>query len=119
VEGIAGRRRLGRGELMAIALFGVKATIPKSREKAFNRWYDDTHVPDVLKFPGVVSARRHRALEGEDTYQYTAVYEVRDEQTNRALMKSGAHDRPLAADCDEHFGKVSERARSPWVQVFP
>ena len=91
---------------MATVLFVVKATIPKSREKAFNRWYDDTHVPDVLRFPGVVSARRYLALEGEDL------------ETYRALMKSG-HMTALRADYDEHFGKVSERARSAWIQVFP
>jgi Domain of unknown function (DUF4286) len=103
---------------MATVLFMVKATIPKSHETAFNQWYDDTHVPDVLKFPGVVSARRYRALEGDDTYQYMAVYEVRDEKTYRALMKSD-HMTALRADYDKHFGKVSERARSAWVQVFP
>jgi hypothetical protein len=69
------------GGAMPTVLFVVKATIASSREEAFNRWYDETHVPDVLKFPGVVSARRYRALEGEDTYQYMAVYEVRDEKT--------------------------------------
>lgn len=103
---------------MATVLFVVKATIPRSRERAFNKWYDDTHVPDVLQFPGVVSARRYRALEGEDTYQYMAVYEVRDEKTYRALMRS-SHMKALRADYDKHFGKVSERARSAWVQVFP
>ena len=36
----------------------------------------------------------------------------------RSGHKSG-HMTALRADCDEHFGKVSERARSAWVQVFP
>ena len=43
---------------MATALFVVKATIKKEHEDAFNRWYNDEHVPHFLRFPGAVSARR-------------------------------------------------------------
>jgi hypothetical protein len=28
------------------------------REDEFNLWYDPTHLPDVLKLPGFVSARQ-------------------------------------------------------------
>ena len=51
---------------MATTLFIVKATIPPEKEAAFNRWYNEEHVPQVLQFPGLVSARRYKALEGED-----------------------------------------------------
>jgi hypothetical protein len=100
------------------ALFVVKATIPRHRERAFNRWYNDVHVPDVLKFPGVVSARRYRALLGEDRYRYMAVYELRDEKTLRAFLRS-AHLVRLRRDYDRAFGRVSERARFAYTQVFP
>jgi hypothetical protein len=103
---------------MAVVLFVVKATITKDREEAFNRWYNDEHVPQVLQFPGVVSARRYRALEGEDRYRYMAVYEVRDEATYRRLMDS-EHMKTLRAEYDAHFGPVSERARFAYEQVFP
>jgi hypothetical protein len=39
---------------MPTALFTVKATIAPEREKAFNEWYNHEHIPDVLKFKGVV-----------------------------------------------------------------
>ena len=103
---------------MATALFVVKATIPRARERAFNRWYDDVHVPDVLKFPGVVSARRYRALSGEDKYRYMAVYELRDERTLRAFVRS-THMVRLRRDYDRRFGRVSARARFSYRQVFP
>jgi hypothetical protein len=103
---------------MPIVLFVVKATITKEREEAFNRWYNDEHVPQVLQFPGVVSARRYRALEGEDRYRYMAVYELRDEATYRRLMDS-EHMKTLRAEYDAHFGPVSERARFAYEQVFP
>ena len=44
----------------------ILATIPKDKEDAFNRWYNEEHVPQVLQWKGVVSARRYRAILGED-----------------------------------------------------
>ena len=73
---------------MATALFVVKATIPKDKEKEFNRWYDEVHVPMVLQYNGMVSARRYKAILGEDKFQYMAVYEVKDEPTLKKLLES-------------------------------
>ena len=103
---------------MPIVLFVVKATITKEREEAFNRWYNDEHVPQFLQFPGAVSARRYRAIDGEDRYRYMAVYELRDEATYRRLMDS-EHMKTLRAEYDAHFGPVSDRARLAYEQVFP
>jgi hypothetical protein len=103
---------------MATVLFVVKATIPRSKEAAFNRWYNEKHCPQVLRYPGIVSARRYRAIMGEDRYRYMAVYEIQDEKTFRAFSKS-KHLRDLKQDYDRWFGKVSERARFAYVQVWP
>jgi uncharacterized protein DUF4286 len=102
---------------MPTVLFVVKATITKEREAAFNRWYNEEHVPQVLQFPGVVSARRYRAILGEDRYQYMAVYEVQDEGTFQRLMDSD-HMKTLRAEYDAHFPD-SDRARFGYVQVWP
>ena len=103
---------------MATVLFVVKATIPKRKESAFNKWYNEKHCPQVLRYPGVVSARRYRAVLGEDKYRYMAVYEIQDEKTFQAFMKS-SHMKDLRKDYDRWFGKVSERARFGYVQVWP
>jgi hypothetical protein len=48
----------------------------------FNRWYDETHLSDVLAVPGIVSARRFRIapeqMRGrrERPYEYLAIYEI-------------------------------------------
>ena len=102
---------------MATVLFVVKATIHPDREAAFNRWYNEEHVPQVLQFPGLVSARRYKALEGEDTYQYMAVYEVQDQATYERLRDS-EHMKALRAEYDAHF-PMSERARFAYTQVWP
>jgi hypothetical protein len=107
-----------KGDGMATVLFVVKATIPKRREAAFNRWYNQQHCPQFLRYPGAVSARRYRALMGEDRYQYQAVYEMQDERTFRAFLRS-KHLKDLKRDYDRHWGRVSERARFAYVQVWP
>jgi hypothetical protein len=108
------RRRIA----MATILFVVKATIRQDREADFNRWYNEEHVPQVLRWKGVVSARRYRAILGEDTYQYMAVYELASEENFRAFMDS-EDMKALRAEYDAHFGDVSERARFAYEQVWP
>jgi antibiotic biosynthesis monooxygenase (ABM) superfamily enzyme len=102
---------------MATTLFIVKATIPPDKEAAFNRWYNEEHVPQVLQFPGLVSARRYKALEGEDRYQYMAVYELQDQATYERLRDS-EHMKTLRAEYDAHF-PMSDRARFAYTQVWP
>ena len=50
-------------------------------EEAFNRWYDDVHLDEVLQVPGFVAAERFRLTEEqmgpeERGYRYLAIYEV-------------------------------------------
>lgn len=103
---------------MATALFMVKATIDRKHERAFNRWYNREHVPQVLRYPGFVSARRYRKLLGDDRYQYLAVYELESERTLRAFLRS-KHLEALKREYDRHFGRVSERVRLAYTQVWP
>ncbi len=39
--------------------------IPADIEQKFNRWYDQEHIRDLLGFPGILSARRYRIVEGQ------------------------------------------------------
>jgi hypothetical protein len=103
---------------MATVLFVVKATIRKDQEDAFNRWYNEEHCPQLLRFNGAVSARRYKAIMGEDTYQYMAVYEFQDEPTFQRFMESD-HLKELVAEYDQNFGAVSERGRFAYTQVWP
>ena len=103
---------------MATALFTVKATITPDREKEFNEWYNHTHVPDVMKFKGVVSARRYKAFLPEDKYQYIAVYEFESRETLERFLGSD-HLTWLRKELDAHFGEVCERQRAAYEQVWP
>ena len=103
---------------MAIGLFVVRATITADREAAFNKWYNEEHVPQVLRYNGAVSARRYRKVVGEDSYQYMATYEFASDEVLQQFLKSDAL-KNLRAEYDKHFGEVSERIGQGWVQVFP
>jgi len=103
---------------MATVLFTVKATITPEREEAFNRWYNEEHCPQVLRFQGAVSARRYKKILGEDRYQYMAVYEFESEPTFQRFLEGGYLDE-LKAEYEAHFAGVSERERAAYVQVWP
>ncbi|HXZ94621.1 MAG TPA: hypothetical protein VEG28_01760 [Dehalococcoidia bacterium] len=48
-----------------------------SKEKEFNRWYNNTHVPDVLSIQGILRATRYEnPSPGEKQGKYVALYDV-------------------------------------------
>jgi len=103
---------------MAVTLFAVPATLTKDREAAFNKWYNEEHVPQVLQFNGAVSARRYKKILGEDKFQYMAVYEFANEDAFKRFQESD-HLKTLVKDYDANFSGVSDRQRSAYVQVWP
>lgn len=103
---------------MAVTLFVVRASITKDKEVAFNTWYNEEHVPQVLQYNGAVSARRYKQILGDGKLEYMAVYEFASEEVFRRFLDSD-HLKTLIKDYDAHFGGVSERARSGYVQVWP
>jgi hypothetical protein len=68
---------------------------------AFHRWYDEVHLPEILKVDGFVSARRLQALDGES---FVAIYEVDDVDRAKAGLaerqKSGNMTRPEGVQLD-------------------
>jgi len=53
---------------------------PKVDEK-FNIWYDQTHIPMLLKFGGLRGATRYKILKPSEEYpQYLAIYEFNSKQ---------------------------------------
>ena len=74
-------------------VFGNPLTPEQDAE--FNKWYDETHIPDVLKTPGVLSAQRYRVnqLEREagttPKYSYMTIYEYEGD-ANEVMAKIGA-----------------------------
>jgi hypothetical protein len=71
-------------------------------EQAFEAWYDDIHIPDLLRIPGIVSATRGRATPQQTLmvggavqyapsvsadYRYLAVYKLRTDDPSAVLRE--------------------------------
>ena len=74
------------------------------QEAAFETWYDDQHLADVARVPGVVSATRHRVEKiistGETpAWISLAIYEIESdtpqEVLNEIQRRAGTADMPL------------------------
>ena len=62
----------------------VLSNAVEGRDDAFNTWYTNTHLPDVLKVHGFSAAQRFRLSdtqmnESSAPYKYLAIYEVDEE----------------------------------------
>jgi hypothetical protein len=66
---------------MAKHVFVVLTNSVEGQEDAFNEWYDNTHLGDVLKVPGFLSAQRFKLSDtqwGDPPFpwRYLALYEI-------------------------------------------
>lgn len=65
-----------------------------TREDEFNGWYSNTHIPDMLQVPGMISATRWAAAEPKKGLRrkYLALYEFETDDIaafNAAVAKQG------------------------------
>jgi hypothetical protein len=76
---------------------------PNSPEEveAYHRWYDETHIPEILAVDGFASARRLRAADGES---FLGIYEVDDVDAAKTAMAeaqaAGRMTRPTGVQLD-------------------
>jgi hypothetical protein len=82
---------------MAAFKFVVFTNPKPGEEAAYNAWYDDVHLGDVLDVPGFVSAQRFAIDDAADFngYRYLAIYDIEcdDPQATLAgLMKRAGTD---------------------------
>src|ERR1700741_5498624 len=108
--GLSAESRVERTKDMAVTIFVVRATITKDKEAAFNKWYNEEHAPQLLRYNGAVSARRYRKILGDDKFQYMAVYEFASEDVFRRFEASD-HFKELVKDDNASVGAKSERER--------
>lgn len=103
---------------MAVVIFVVRANVAKDKEAAFNTWYNEEHVPQLLRYNGAMSARRYRKILGDEKYEYMAVYEFASEAVFERFQQS-EHMKTLIKDYNAAYGEVSQRERSANVQIWP
>ena len=83
-------------------LINVVATeCAAGKEEFFNKWYNETHIPMLMKYKGIKKVTRYK-LTGEVQGQakYLAIYEFADKQT----MDHMHHTKEFAAAMEEMQG---------------
>ncbi|MCB1463639.1 MAG: hypothetical protein KDJ90_14720 [Nitratireductor sp.] len=58
------------------AILLMMTEVAEEYDEAFNDWYDNEHIPELLALPGLVSAERYRIV-GEGI-RYLALYRLAD-----------------------------------------
>jgi phage terminase Nu1 subunit (DNA packaging protein) len=87
----------------------------EGREDDYNKWLDDTHLPEVLKVEGFESVQRYELTEAQRVppplpYKYATVYDIETTDLAHTLSKLGA---AVAAGTKTDSGDPSRRAL--WV----
>jgi hypothetical protein len=89
---------------VAKALLCVGLEPEPAYEEEYNAWYNDEHIPFLIKVPGVLRARRFRALEGGP--KYLAVYELTEPGVRQSAPFSAAADTPWSARIRPHCNRA-------------
>jgi hypothetical protein len=95
----------------------VYSNAAEGQDEEYNRWYTETHLPEVVETDGFVAAQRFRLspLEPpqEEPYGYLAIYEVEgDVEAARAALDRGRSARVPVPDA------MSPNRRSAWYTAI-
>ena len=90
------------------ALFIVRAQVDPAVRDAFDRWYQDEHLPDALK--AFKAKRAWRGWSDMDRSVHYACYEFEDLARARAIPGS-AEIKTLIAEFDRAWGNKVTRTR--------
>lgn len=73
------------GQAAVILVVGTTCTEP-GKDQEFNRWFNEVHIPEVLKVPGMLSAERFESIDTPSDFpKYLAIYQLADEQAVKAF----------------------------------
>ena len=79
----------------------VFAKAKPDKVEAVAKWYDETHIPDMLAVPGLITAERHAMItvkqpEGLPQWDFMVVYEFEGADPMVALANLGKAQVPLS-----------------------
>ena len=102
------------------------------QEEKLNRWYNERHIPDLLKFKGVKKATRYTLLTPDEAHagspdikypMYLAVYEFESQEAYEAFETSPERAEAMkelnetwAEDKYELVWRVQYKALGAWEQ---
>jgi hypothetical protein len=77
----------------------VTVDVEDAGAEAFNRWYDEVHVPEILGCPGWIANVRYECLDGQP--RYLAIYDLQD-----AERPFSSTEWEAAVGWDEYVGHI-------------
>ena len=80
----------GKTEMTDKPIILIRATQcqPEVEEK-FNKWYDEIHIPLLLKFKGITEVTRYKLMNETEEYpKYLAIYKFESQSTLEAYETS-------------------------------
>jgi hypothetical protein len=102
------------------------------QEEKFNKWYNERHIPDLLKFKGVRRVTRYKILTPNRRYpgypdvkypNYLAIYEFENQEVfeayeaSRELAETKKEvSKTWAEDAFEQVWRVEYKALKTWKQ---
>ena len=99
-------------------MYVVRARVPLSIEKQWNRWHDEEHIPRVLAQPGFVQVRKFRSVNGRpNEAEYFVLYELQNQNAYVQYVKSeqGANLRQEYLDA---YGSKTKITRWAWQETL-
>jgi hypothetical protein len=91
----------------------VALTTPVAgKEKEFHAWYQNTHLPELVAFPGMTGAQRYKLvakLAGSDNNPWLAIYDI---ETDDAMAFLGAVGQAAAT------GKLTQSTASDMATTY-
>ncbi|GAA0709320.1 DUF4286 family protein [Vreelandella titanicae] len=94
--------------------FIVLTNPSEGSEEEYNRWYEEQHIPDLLKVPGVIGAQRfrmaHDPMQANPLWRYLVIYELQTEDPkevmDEVLRRVGGETMPMSEALDPHLFAV-------------
>ena len=96
----------------------VMMEVDPEGEEAFERWYNEEHLPERLEIPGYVSARRFKLEEGNGVLKYLCIWELEDGSPLESAEYKAQRERPSELR-DRALSYVKQRSRGLYKQITP
>jgi hypothetical protein len=84
-------------------------------EEEYHAWYEEEHIPYILKVPGVLRVRRFRAVEGEP--QYLAVWDLVSPEVRQSEAFARAAETPWTFRMRKHCERRLTALYQPHVPL--
>jgi hypothetical protein len=110
---------MGMAKTRGTGLLMLWTDVDPELEEEFNRWYNEEHMPHLLKVPGFLSGGRYRALKGGP--KYLTMYELEDHNVLRsAAFIDTVRYQPSPWRTRASGGHIGRNFMlNPYRQIFP